>query len=83
MAKNNSLNLMWIEEMLHGTNYGGLGLKAREAGKASLLCKWIVKAMEHGESNLQLMVKYKLAMLIPKEVEVKGINPNLATPRLL
>lgn len=61
-----------MEEMLHGTKYGGLGLRAQEAGKASLLYKWIVKAMEHGESNLQLVLRYKLAMLIPKEVDVKG-----------
>lgn len=33
-----------------------------EAAKANLLCMWIVEAMEPDESNLQLMLKYRLAM---------------------
>ena len=39
----------------------GLGLVDPEAAKTSLFCKWIVKAMEPGESNLQLILRYKLA----------------------
>lgn len=41
---------------------GGLGLVDLEEVKTSLLCKWIVKVMESGEQNLQLMLKYRLAM---------------------
>ena len=33
-------------------NYGRLGLVDLEATKTNLLCKWIVKAIELGESNL-------------------------------
>lgn len=31
-----------------------------EAAKTSLLCKWIVKAMEPNEIDLQLMLRYRL-----------------------
>lgn len=37
--------------------YGGLGLVDLHAAKTSLLCKWIVRTMEPGESNLQLMLR--------------------------
>lgn len=33
---------------------GELGLVDPEVAKTSLLCKWIVKAMEPGESNLRI-----------------------------
>ena len=39
--------------------YGGLGLVDPEVAKTNLLSKWIVKAMEPGESNLQLMLRYR------------------------
>lgn len=45
---------------------GGLGLVDPEAAKTSLMCKWIVKAMEPDESNLQLMLRYRLARLNPQ-----------------
>ena len=41
--------------------YGGLGLVDLEVAKTNLLSKWIVKAMEPGESNLQLMLRYRLS----------------------
>lgn len=41
--------------------YGGLGLVDREAIKARLLCKSVIKAMHLGESNLQLVLRYRLA----------------------
>ena len=44
---------------------GGLGLVDPEVAKINLMCKWIVKAMEPGESNLQLMLRYKLARFNP------------------
>ena len=44
---------------------GGLGLVDPEAAKSSLMCKWIVKAMEPGESNLQTMLRYRLARFNP------------------
>ena len=46
--------------------YGGLGLVDPEATKISILCKWIVKAMEPGEANLQLMLRYRLARFNPQ-----------------
>ena len=46
---------------------GGLGLMDLETAKISLLCKWIVKAMETGESNLQLMLRYRLARFNPQK----------------
>lgn len=42
--------------------YEGLDLVDPEVTKTSLFCKWIVKAMELGESNLQLMLRYRLTM---------------------
>ena len=41
--------------------YGRLGLVDPEQAKTSLLCKWIVRAMEPGESNLQLMLRFRLS----------------------
>ena len=46
--------------------HGGLGLVDPETAKISLLCKWIVKAMEPGDSNLQLMLRYRLARFNPQ-----------------
>ena len=46
--------------------YGGLGLVDLEEAKTSFLCKWIVKAMEPRESNLQLMLTYRLARFNPQ-----------------
>ena len=46
--------------------YGGLGLVNPEAPKTSLLCKWIIKAMKSGESNFQLMLRYRLARFNPQ-----------------
>lgn len=44
----------------------GLGLVDSKVAKISLLCKWIVKAVEPGESNLQLMLRYRLARFNPQ-----------------
>jgi hypothetical protein len=54
--------------------YGGLGLVDPEEAKTSLLCKWIVKAMEPGESNLQLMLRYRLARFKPKQRRSWGVD---------
>lgn len=40
--------------------HGGLGLVDPEVAQTNLLCKWIIKAMKLGESNLQLMLKFML-----------------------
>lgn len=53
---------------------GGLGLVDPEATKDNLMCKWILKAMEPGESNLQLMIGYRLARFKPKKEEVGGVS---------
>ena len=54
--------------------YGGLELVDLEAAKTSLLCKWIVKAMEPRESNLQLMLRYKLARYNPQRGRSWGVS---------
>ena len=58
---------------------GGLGLVNPEAAKTSLLCKWIVKAMEPGESNLQLMLRYILAMFNPQRGNSWGVSSDWFT----
>lgn len=45
--------------------FDGLGLCDPEATKTNLLCKWIVKAMDYGESKLQLMPTFRLASCNP------------------
>jgi hypothetical protein len=46
--------------------YGGLGLVDPEAAKTSLLCKWIVRAMEPRDSNLQVMLRFRLVHFKPQ-----------------
>ena len=46
--------------------YRGLDLVDPEAAKTSLLCKWIVRAMEPGDSNLQVMLRFRLAYFKPQ-----------------
>ena len=41
-------------------NKGGLRVVNPEAAKSNLLCKWVVKAMEPGESNLLYYVKISI-----------------------
>lgn len=51
--------------------FGGLGLV--DLAKTSLLCKWIVIAMEPGESNLQFMLWYRLPRFhLPKNIKIVG-----------
>lgn len=52
----------------------GLGLVDPEATKTSLLCKWIVKAMEPGESDLQLMLRYRLGRFKPQRRSRWGVS---------
>ena len=54
--------------------YRGLGIVDPEAAKTSLLCKWVVKAMEPGESNLQLMLRYRLARFNPQRGSRWGVS---------
>ena len=37
-----------------------------ESAKTSLFCKWLNKTMEPGESNLELMLRYRLARFNPQ-----------------
>ena len=53
---------------------GGLGLVDPEEAKTSLLCKWVIKAMESGESNLQLMLRYRLARFKPQKGRSWGVS---------
>ena len=62
--------------------YGGLGLVDPEVAKTSLLSKWIVKAMEPGESNLQLMLRYRLARYNPQEGRSWGVSLDWFTNKL-
>lgn len=43
-------------------------------GKINLLCKWMVKAMEPGESNLQLMLRHMLARFNPQRGWSWGVS---------
>ena len=45
-----------------------------EAAKTSLMCKWIVRAIEPGESNLQLMLRYRLARFNPQRGHSWGVS---------
>lgn len=47
--------------------YGGLELVNTEVAKTNLLSKWIIKAMEPGECNLQLMLRYRLSRYNPQK----------------
>ena len=47
--------------------YGGSGLVDPEIAITSLLTKWIIKAMEPGESNLQFMLRYRLSRYSPNK----------------
>ena len=53
---------------------GGLGLVDPNIAKTSLLCKWIIKAMEPGESNLQLMLRFRLARFNPQRGRSWGVS---------
>lgn len=53
--------------------FGGLGLVNREVAKTNLLCKWIVKTMEMGES-LQLILRYRLATYNPQKGRSLGVS---------
>ena len=61
--------------------YGGLGLVDPEAAKISLLCKWIVKAMEPGNLNLQLILRYRLARFNPQNGWKWGVSLDWFTSR--
>lgn len=59
--------------MLHAKEiYGGLGLVDLEASKTNLLYKWVIKAMEPCESNLQLMLYVQTNTLQPTKKEMLG-----------
>ena len=46
-----------------------------EACKTSLLCKWVIKAMNPSESNLLLMLRYiYVGMLQPTKREKLGLG---------
>ena len=52
-----------------------------ETAKISLLCKWIVKAMEPGKSNLQVMLRYRLARFNPQIGRRWGVSLDWFTCR--
>ena len=54
--------------------FGGLGLVDPKEAKTNLLCKWVVKAMEPGEFNLQLMSRYRLARFKPQKEQSWGVS---------
>ena len=45
-----------------------------EIAKTSLLCKWIIRAMESGESNLQFMLRYRLERFKPQKGNSWGVS---------
>jgi hypothetical protein len=52
----------------------GLGHVDPEATKTTFLGKWIPKAMEQGESNLQRMLRYRLARFKPHRGRSWGVS---------
>lgn len=50
----------------------GLWLVDPELAKRSLLCKWIIHDMKPDKSNLQMMLKYRLARWNLYRVETRG-----------
>lgn len=54
--------------------HGGLDLVDPEVAKTSLLCKWIVKEMKPGESNLQLMLRHRLARFNAQRRKIWRVN---------
>ncbi len=47
--------------------YGELGLIDPKMAKTNLLIKWIVKAMEPGDSNFQLILRYSISRYSPQK----------------
>ena len=45
-----------------------------DIAKIRLMCKWIRRAMESGEFNLQFMLRYKLAMFNPKNIKSEKLT---------
>jgi hypothetical protein len=43
----------------------GLGLIDPKEAMYALLCKWVIKALKPGNSNLKLLLGFKLAMCKP------------------
>ena len=62
--------------------YGGLGLVDPEIAKTSLLTKWVIKAMEPGESNLQLMLRYRFSRFSPNKGRKWGVSLDWFTVKL-
>lgn len=62
-----------MEEWCMKKKNGGLGLVDPEVAKTNFLCKWVVKAMEPGESNLQIMLRYRLARFNPQRDRSWGL----------
>lgn len=46
------------------------------------LCKWIVKAIKPSESNLQLMLRYRLARYNSKKIGKWGVSINWFTSKV-
>ena len=63
-------------------NNGGLGLVDPEVAKTSVLAKWIVKVMEPGESNLQLVLRYRLSRYNSQKGRRWGVSLNWFTNKL-
>ena len=62
--------------------YGGLGLVDPEIAKTSLLTKQVIKAMQPGESNLQLMFRYRLSRYSPNKGRKWGVSLDWFTVKL-
>lgn len=65
------IKVSWRECCLK-KKYGGLGFANPEVAKTCLLCKWIIKSMEPGKSNLHLILRYRLAIFEPPKEEEVG-----------
>ena len=68
------LPMIFVEQSSEDATNHNIIIVDLEVAKTSLLYKWIVKVMEPGESNLQLMLRYKLARFNPQRGRSWGIS---------
>ena len=59
--------------------YGELGLIDPKMAKTNLFTKWIVKAMEPGDSNFQLILRYSISRYRPQK-NISGELPSIGSP---
>jgi hypothetical protein len=57
---------------------GGLGLIDLEKALSTLMCKWVLLALEPNDSNLKTLLHFKLVICMPSQHRRWILNLNLA-----